>query len=134
MKNRLIISVKPEFSKKIFDRSKTIELRKSEPKSLNGDFLIVYTTHPKREVSGICRVKDVIKLPPAELWSKYSELLGIDEERFFEYYKDSQVAIGIVLGPVRKFKKAISLSKIRADYPFFRPPQTYSYLERESWK
>ena len=47
VENILLISVKPEFAKKIINGEKTIELRKSTPKRVNKDnYILIYVTSP----------------------------------------------------------------------------------------
>lgn len=127
----MLVSIKPEFANRIFDGSKKIELRKSSPNVNPGDLMIVYSTFPEMAVIGVCKIDTIIKSSPKEIWTNYSELLGIDKERFFDYYSDYNTAIGIVLKSAKRFKEIIPLKKIKENYPSFSPPQTFRYLERD---
>lgn len=130
MSEVLFISIKPEFTEKIFDGSKTIELRKSTPSVAENALLIIYSTVPVKAVIGISRVKTIIKMSPIDLWNKYSRNLGIDKQRFYEYYEDSDYAIGIELENIFKLHNPIPLELIRRFYPSFHPPQTFKYLSK----
>lgn len=130
MSKVIVISVKPEFANRIFERSKKIELRKSSPNAKPGDLMMVYSTSPEMAIIGVCKIKEVIKSTPENLWVNYSDILGIDEKRYYEYYSNSEKAVGIVLSHVRRFKTKISLSQVKEIFPSFTPPQTFKYFNR----
>ena len=131
MSKLIVISIKPEFAQKIFDGSKTIELRKSSPKVNSGDLLIVYSTYPEMAILGVCRIKEVIIYSPEQMWELHSQALGIDQRRFFEYYSGARSAVGIVLENTRRFKVKITLDNLKQQLPNFSPPQTFKYYERK---
>ncbi|WP_418502081.1 ASCH domain-containing protein [Flagellimonas sp.] len=130
MSKVIVISIKPEFANLIFEGSKKIELRKSSPDAQPGDLMIVYSTSPEMAVVGICMIQEVIKSTPSEIWINHSEVLGIDEKRFYEYYSETNKAIGIVLSNVRRFKSKMPLKKVKEIFPSFSPPQTFKYFNR----
>ncbi|MBD0851866.1 ASCH domain-containing protein [Maribacter arenosus] len=130
MSKIIVISVKPEFANLIFDGSKKIELRKSRPKANPGDLMIVYSTSPEMAVLGICKIKEVLKSTPDEIWINHSEILGIDKVRFDEYYSETENAVAIVLDNVRRFKTKMPLKKVKEVFPSFTPPQTFKYFNR----
>lgn len=130
MSKVIVISVKPEFAHRIFEGSKKIELRKSSPKVDSGDIVIIYSTFPEKAVIGICKIKEVIKSTPDEIWIKHSNDLGIDKDRFFQYYSGRDKAVGIMIDCVRKFKNKMSLKEIKEHIPTFSPPQTFKYYNR----
>src|SRR5680860_97859 len=101
MSKIIVISIKPEFADLIFEGSKKIELRKSSPNAQPGDLMIVYSTSPEMAMVGICMIKEVIKSTPNDIWINHSDILGIDEKRFNEYYSETDKAVGIVLSSVR---------------------------------
>jgi predicted transcriptional regulator len=80
---------------------------------------------------GTGKIKDTIKNDPQVIWSEHASSLGIDKQRYFEYFKDSAYAIGIVLKDIQMFAHPISLSEIRKKHPTFSPPQTFRYLNHE---
>lgn len=128
----LFLSIKPEFTEKIFNGTKTIELRKSAPKIYKNTLIIIYCTSPVMAVLGTCKVDDLILLKPSQLWNEYSNNVGIDKQRYYEYYEGKDLAVGIKLKDIVKFKKSIPLSEIRLSISNFHPPQTYRYLNKEN--
>ena len=134
MERALFISVKPEFVEKIFNGSKTIELRKSAPNIDKEDLVIIYCTSPVMSVIGTCRVKEIISNKPSKLWNDYSTKMGIDRKRYFEYFEGKDVAVGIILKDIKKNKKEISLAKLRSKFRNFHPPQTFRYFDKSQLK
>ena len=132
MGKALIVSIKPEFAEKIFNGTKSIELRKSTPNVLPGDAVIIYCTDPIKAVLGICIIKEILKLKPSVMWKNHNCLLGIDQKRYKTYYENSDVAIGIVLTSICKLEKNISLSTIKEMFPMFQPPQTFRYYKKST--
>ncbi|AEV31101.1 hypothetical protein Oweho_0078 [Owenweeksia hongkongensis DSM 17368] len=131
MNKVIVVSIKPEFANKIFDGSKRIELRKASPTVNPGDLMIVYSTSPVMAIIGVCKIQEVIKSSPKEIWEKHSDVLGIDEVRFNDYYSRSNFAVGIVIENSRRLRSNIPLGKIREQFPKFTPPQTFKYFSRE---
>ena len=134
MKRALFISVKPEFVEKIFNGSKTIELRKSAPNVVVDDIVIIYCTSPVMSVIGTCKVKEIISSKPTKLWNDYSSKMGIDRERYFEYFEGKETAVGILLKEVKRSKKEIPLSKLKMKFRNFHPPQTYRYFDNKQFQ
>ncbi|MFC5048308.1 ASCH domain-containing protein [Aquimarina hainanensis] len=132
MSKVIILSIKPEFSDQIFEGTKKIELRKSKPNVGKDDLVIIYNTIPDKAIVGICKITEIIQSTPDEIWNNYSNDLGIDKDRYFQYYFGRDKAVGLKIDSFRRFKKKISLDKIREFIPSFSPPQTFKYYNRDS--
>lgn len=131
--NILIISVKPEYAKKILTGEKTIELRKSAPKKVGvNDFLFLYVTSPIMELWGIYQIENIIKEVPQKLWMNHGEKTGINKTEFTSYFSKSKNAYGIQLKEIKNFSNlSIKLNDLKKVIPGFMPPQTYSYIKSE---
>ncbi|MFV0267370.1 MAG: ASCH domain-containing protein [Draconibacterium sp.] len=128
MRKFLFISIKPEFANKILLKKKRIELRKNKPNARIGDYVLIYSTQPRKSVIGFAKIKNIIDCAPNEMWENNAEYLGIDKKRFFDYYNGHKKAIGIELTDVCRLKVSIPLQEIKNVYPKFSPPQTYKYI------
>lgn len=128
MEKLLLISIKGKYVEEIVSGRKTIELRKSMPKVKAGDTVIIYTTQPRKAVTAIATVKNVLRLTPEKMWHDHSKSLGIDKEDFWQYYDGCRFAIGIEMQSVIELDTEILLSAIKLIYPSFTPPQTFKYL------
>lgn len=127
----LFVSIKPEFTEKILSKEKSIELRKVRPHVQSGDYVIIYASAPIMGVVGIARVKQIIETSPKEMWNLYSSFLGIDRQRYDEYYHGLNRSIGIELDSVRALASPITLKELRKEVPSFHPPQIYRYVTNE---
>lgn len=130
MNDVLVISLKPEFANKILSGSKKIELRKCSPRLNNGSLVIIYATAPIKSVVGYCILQEVISASPNEVWNSYKEDLGIDKNRYFEYYQGYSKAVGLKVNQVKTLRESIPLSKIREQWPRFSPPQSFLYIPK----
>jgi len=130
--NLLLISIKPQYAKKIFDGEKTIELRKSAPQRVENDsYMLIYVTSPVKELWGVCKIKNIIKSDPEVIWNKYGNVAGIDKKDFNDYYKETTNGYGIELKEVKSLTNVISLEELREMIPGFTAPQTYRYVDKE---
>lgn len=129
----LIISVKPEYARKILTGEKTIELRKSAPKKVGkDDFLLLYVTSPIKEIWGIYKIEDIFKDTPEQLWKLHGDKTGIEKTNYKDYFSKSKNAYGIKLKEIKQLSNlSIKLSDLRKVLPNFMPPQTYSYIDAE---
>ena len=127
----LFISVKPEFAGKILSNSKTIELRKYKPNILIGDYIIIYASSPMKTVVAFAVIKNIIKTTPQMMWKNFSQSLGIDKERYDNYYSGSLNAIGIEFDEITKIDP-VHLSDLKNIDPQFQPPQLYRYISNNN--
>lgn len=130
--NLLIISVKPEYARKILKGEKTIELRKCAPKKVGKDgYILIYVTAPVKELWGIYKIENIIKENPNTLWENFGKQTGITKQEYNDYYKENKNAFGIQLQEVKNlFKHSIKLDSLKNLIPGFMPPQTYSYIDK----
>ncbi|MEL6697870.1 MAG: hypothetical protein AAFP89_16630, partial [Bacteroidota bacterium] len=89
----------------------------------------IYSTAPEKALVGYCFLKEIIEDHPDVIWANYRSLLGIDKDRYAEYYKGSIRAIGLVISMPQLFASPIPLATIRNNDPKFLPPQTFKYFE-----
>jgi predicted transcriptional regulator len=123
----LFISVKPEFAEKIVNHEKTIELRTLKPNVTIGDYIIIYASSPQKSVVAFSIIKNIIETTPKRMWDKFSKNLGIDKQRFDNYFEGKLNAIGIEFGKINKINP-IHLNDLRNIDPQFHPPQIYKYI------
>lgn len=128
----LIISVKPEYARKILKGEKTIELRKCAPKRVGKDgYILIYVTAPVKELWGVYKIENIIKENPNTLWENFGKQTGITKKEYNDYYKENKNAFGIQLQEVKNlFKHSIKLDSLKNLIPGFMPPQTYSYIDK----
>ena len=130
MKNILtdaILSIKPIYANQILNGSKKVEFRKRKFKK-KVDRVYIYSSSPTKMMVGYFTIKDIVEDTPANLWKKFKDVGGIDEDSFFEYFKDNEVGYSIVINNVEQFKAERDPIEFLEN---FTAPQSYIYLERE---
>lgn len=127
--NILLLSIKPEYANKIFEGSKTVELRRVRPRLKEDDIVIVYASCPEKALVGWFEVEKIIEENPNKLWNKVENKAGINRKAFDTYYQGASLGYGIVLKRSFSFDKPIDLAIIKEQWSEFRPPQSYHYLK-----
>ena len=64
------------------------------------------------------------------MWVNFSTQLGIKEQGFWTYYKNSNRSVGIEFEMIKPINP-ISLAELRRVDPSFQPPQIYRYVTNE---
>ena len=120
----LLISIKPEFVKKILAYEKLYEFRKSIFKE-DVDKIFIYSTYPVKKIVGYFEVNEIICESPQELWNSFSEVSGISKKDFFKYYANSNEGFAIKIDNLHIFEEYIDMSQ----NDDFRAPQSFCYVE-----
>jgi len=126
----LFIAVKPEYANRLISGEKDIELRKTKPHVQAGDYAIIYASAPAKVVLGYGKIKSIILCSPQEMWANFSTRLGINEQDYLMYYKNSNRSVGIEFEMIKPINP-ISLAELRRVDPNFHPPQIYRYVTNE---
>lgn len=124
----LIMSIKPEYLKKILSGSKSIELRKVKPNLSKGDLIIFYASSPQKAICGAATVSSIAEDTPSTIWNSFSDKLGIDKVKYDSYFSNSKKAYAILLDVVWEYLQPVHLNKLREAKADFRPPQSFRYL------
>jgi predicted transcriptional regulator len=128
MKNVLLLSIKPQYATKIFDGSKTVELRRIKPKHLeDGDLILVYESAPVKALVGAFEVEKVIEDSIDKLWKKVENKSAISKSEYDAYFKGTSTGVGIFISQVWKLHQSISLENLKQEPYLFTPPQSFRY-------
>lgn len=128
MNNVAIMSIKPEYSSKILNHTKNIELRRSSMGLAKDDIVIAYESAPKQVIGFWFRITDIKTLPVMEMWERYKDRLGIDRDGYFSYFEGCTEATGLHIGDTFPLDPPIPLSVIRELIPDFVPPQSITWI------
>jgi len=121
---KVLLSIKPEFARKIFDGKKKYEYRKRIFKK-NVSSVVVYCTRPIAKIIGEFYIDDILSGTPAELWEKTSSFSGITESLYKNYFKHCQEAYALKIGKTILYNVPIDPFNI---FGKFFPPQSFRYL------
>ncbi|MBF0568295.1 MAG: ASCH domain-containing protein [Nitrospirae bacterium] len=125
IKRHILISIKPEYANKIFDGTKTVELRRKFPKLEKRCLAFVYATAPVKALIGVCQIEKVISAPPQELWSKVGKQAGITYDEYNKYFSGALEAQGIFFSATTLFPEPIPLHEV---WIGVTAPQSYRYI------
>lgn len=122
---KVLLSIKPEFVKEIFEGRKRFEYRKSIfTKDVTS--VIVYSTKPEGLIIGEFEVKRVLCESPEKLWSDTYEYSGITKDFFDQYFVGRSKGYALQISNPRRYKKPINPFDL---YTSFVAPQSFKYIE-----
>jgi len=124
----VLLSVKPEYSKRIFSGEKKYEFRKRKPKFAI-DVVFVYESSPTRSIVGQFSVKRIHSGSPDRIWQKCKESSGIEKKNYLDYCNGTKVVHAFEIAEVFKFENPINPFEVISD---FKPPQSFSYFNDPS--
>ena len=122
-----LFSIRPRYVEDILSGSKTVELRRRQPKLSKGDLCLLYASSPVCAVEGFCRVEGILADTPERLWPLVRHSSGVTRTEFLDYFRGATEAVAISLTQVQSLECPIPLQEMREVDPGFRPPQSYRY-------
>ena len=131
--NRMIVlSLKPRFADAILAGSKTVELRRSEPKIVVPTRALIYATSPVRALVGTCIVTSVKSGQLEALWREFGPRTGVDHQEFLDYFDGVKKGTALTLSDPESLLRPISLTLLRETSQGFRPPQSFAYIDTQT--
>lgn len=126
--NAILMSIRPQYASKIFDGTKTVELRRIRPKTLeSGDLIFIYVSSPVKALTGAFRVASVVEKKLEPLWRAVKDYAGITRAEFFNYYKGADSGVAIFIDDVWLLPRPIKLAQLQEEIKNFYPPQSFRY-------
>jgi predicted transcriptional regulator len=122
---KVLLSIKPEYAKKIFDGTKKYEFRRSVFKNQNVTTVVVYASSPVQKVIGEFEIGEIFNCELDTLWALTEEYSGITKDFFYKYFskKDKGYAIQV------KNKKMYKIPRCLREEYNLHPPQSFTYIE-----
>lgn len=120
---KVLMSIKPQYVEKIFSGEKTYELRR---KIFRKDVrtIVVYSSSPIMKIIGEIDIEEIISDTPHHLFEKFKAHIGINQNDYFKYFSNTDVAYAIKISHIRKYV----IPKKLNDLGIKRAPQSYVYL------
>jgi len=122
---KLLLSIKPKYSGKIFSGEKKYEFRKQKPKRVI-ERVFVYECRPSKTIVGWFSIKRIHSGSPEEIWERCKDFGGIERNNYFTYCNGTKVIYAFEINETFKFDDPIDPFRIISD---FKPPQSFSYLD-----
>lgn len=120
----IVISVHPEYVKKILSGEKKYEFRRVVPKR-EVKKIVIYATFPMMKVLAIADIENILNGHPDIIWNETHKDSGVSKEFFQAYFYQRKTAFAIKLTNVRKFQNEMKLHEIDSS---ITPPQSFRYL------
>jgi predicted transcriptional regulator len=129
LNNRLLISIKAEYAKKVFSGEKKVEIRRRFSKRWTGCKVSVYASGHERCLVGEVSISRVVVDKPESIWEKFHQQIGCTREEFDRYTQSLNEIYAVVLENAMPYRKHISLSEVSSlTKRKLRPPQNYYIL------
>lgn len=123
----VILSIKPAYSEKILQGSKTVELRRRFPLSIaRGTRAYIYSTSPVRALVGSAEIIDVERLPLSELWKLHGASASIEKNDFKAYFAGLREGYALKISHPRSLSRPLQLGELSERFGF-KAPQSYLY-------
>ena len=123
---KALLSIKPEFVKKIISGEKKYEYRKRIFKQ-KIESVVIYCTMPVGKVVGEFTIDKILNDSPEKLWAKTKEESGISYNFFMDYFNNKEKGYALKIDDLNLYDNPISKDSI-AD---FHAPQSFKYVEDE---
>lgn len=120
----ILMSIKPEYVKKIFDGTKKYEYRKTKCK-IKPTKIIVYTSSPIKKVVGEIIIEDILYDKKEIIWDKTKVSGGIEKKNYDKYFEKKEDAIAYKIKEYIKYDSPKELSEYNIKYA----PQSYVYIK-----
>jgi predicted transcriptional regulator len=121
------MSIHPKFAQLILEGKKKVEFRKTRFAS-HVSHIVIYATTPIQKIVGYFEVKRIQVADPQNLWQSYSDIGGIDQKSFQDYYSNFNEGVAIEVGQVYPLDQSLPLNCISTS---LIAPQSYIYLDKE---
>jgi len=122
---KILLSIKPEYSQKIFNGQKKYEFRRRRPKS-TVKTVIVYVSSPIQHIVGGFSVRRIHSGSPNFIWEKCKDSSGIEKDDYLNYCNGTDIVHAFEIEETFELKQPINPFKILSD---FKPPQNFLYLD-----
>ena len=124
---KVLLSIKPEFAKLIFEGTKKFEFRKAIFKNKDIKTVVVYASSPLQKVIGEFEIDLIINDNVDDLWEKTKQFAGINRDYYNHYFANKNHGYAIKIKNTIKYKIPLSLK----DNYNVSPPQSFLYLQHQ---
>lgn len=121
----VILSIKPEFVRKIFSGEKLYEYRKVLFKQ-KVETVYIYASSPVCKIVGEFKIEKIIFDTPQVIWERTEKESGVDRCFFEKYFQGKNKGIALKIKECKKYSKDIAP---RLLIPNFTVPQSFVYAD-----
>lgn len=134
MNKTILMSIKTEYTDKIFAKTKLWEFRKAIPKLKDGEKLkvVVYSSKVKKAIIGEFTAGKILKCSFDELMIKTGEKTEEEIKWFKDYYQDRTDCYAIEILNPTLYSKEVTLKTLKNNIEHFAAPQNFIYITKDS--
>jgi predicted transcriptional regulator len=125
----LLLSIRPRHAESILAGTKRAEIRRQRPGVRPGTPVIIYATKPLGAVIGSAKIDQICEGPPADLWEKHHEHVGVTRQEFDQYLSGVSTGYLLLLSGASRLVTPLTLNDMR-EAAGFQPPRSYRYVNR----
>ncbi|MDR3290685.1 MAG: hypothetical protein LBT10_00905 [Methanobrevibacter sp.] len=103
----VLMSIKPNFVEKIVSKEKTYEFRRNIFKK-EVEKVVIYSTSPEKKIIGYFISNEIIEDRPENLWDDLSDQSGLNEENFFNYFKEKETGFALKIDDLKVFQNPVN--------------------------
>lgn len=122
---KVLLSIKPEFVKEIFNGSKKYEFRKAIFKNKDVKTVVIYSTMPVGKIVGEFDIEYILEDHPTLLWESAKEYAGVSRDFYDKYFDGRDKGFAIKIKSLKKYIKPICPYSSNDN---FVAPQSYKYI------
>ena len=127
----ILISLRPAYTQAILEGRKTVELRRRKVHAAVGTRVWLYSKTPTARIEGVAWIKHVHEGGLSDIWSEYSNQVGVSKGEFEDYFKGCRKGCAIVLVEARAISPAVDLKTVKSRLGGFHPPQFFKRLNSQ---
>ena len=132
-KSDIVMSIRPQYAKRILTGAKWIEIRKRFSHKWLGHDISIYASQPEGAIVGKATVGSIATSSPADIWSRFEPGIGCLKSEFDAYVQSAKEVTAIELTDVISYQEPLSLNEVPA-LGFRKPVPPQSYCEVNSQK
>ncbi len=122
---KVLLSIKPQFVKEIFNGTKRFEYRKAIFKNKDIKTIVVYATMPVGKIVGEFEIDTILVEHPSKIWEKTKMYSGITEEFYDDYFSGRDKAYAIKIKSLNEYSEPICPYINNTN---FSAPQSFKYI------
>lgn len=123
---KILLSIRPEYAKKIFEGEKKYEYRRRLFKRNDIESIIVYVTKPVGKVIGEFEIAEILEDDPMVIWDKTKMYSGINKNDYIEYFRGNDKGFAISIKNTTVYTKPLDLKEL--DPKIKMAPQSFMYI------
>lgn len=119
----VILSIRPEYVKKIFSGEKKFEIRRKIWQDSTVNLIYIYCTYPVQKMVGYFNVAYICEAPILELWKVVKNECSLNKKDFLNYFNSQEFGYAIKIKNPVEFSEPIDLKLISK-----KAPQNFCYV------